>query len=101
MDSCLWQGVAVRHQITQSSHNPQIFSCDINRAWRNREFNGATIPGQAAGFRIWGSGFGVQGLGFGVQGVVGKDPIFLHNNPARSYEGRVVVWQGGEGVAWM
>ena len=41
------------------------------------------------------------GLEFGVQGVVGKDPVFLHNNPARSYEGRVVVWQGGEGVAWI
>ena len=40
-------------------------------------------------------------LGLGYYDVVGKDPVFLHNNPARSYEGRVVVWQGGEGVAWM
>ena len=48
----MWQGVAVRHQSTQSSCNLQIISCDINHAWRNRNTNGNTIPGQAAGFSV-------------------------------------------------
>ena len=74
--------------ITQSSCNLQIISYDINHAWRNRNTNGVTIPGQAAGFQVW--------------GVAGAHPIIPNNNPARNYEGRVVVWYDWRGgIAWM
>ena len=54
------------------------------------------FPAKRPGFE-----FGVQGLGFRVQGVVGAHPIIPNNNPARNYEGRVVVWYDWGGIAWM